>query len=93
MTTGGEGGGGGGREGTKGAHRKELQSTGLDKNDLHCAGDLCNGLAGRQFLRSSKSGSLKHVGGSPVKKLYENVKFCNRGNEQMLAGIFPDSKL
>lgn len=67
MTTGGDGGGGGGREGTKGAHRKEPQSTGLDRNDLHCAGNLCNGRFGRQFRRSSKSGSLKHDGGSPVK--------------------------
>lgn len=66
---GGEGGGGGGKEGTKGLHLKELQSTGRDKNDLHCAVDLCNGLARRQFLRSSKLLTLRQTGGSPVKKL------------------------
>ncbi|KAJ6673693.1 hypothetical protein OIU85_012680 [Salix viminalis] len=71
ITTGGggEGGGGGGKDGTKGAHLKELQSTGLDKNALHCAADLCNGLAGKQFLLSLESGRPKHTGGSPVKKL------------------------
>lgn len=67
--TGGDGGGGGGKDGTKGEHLKELQSTGRDKNDLHCAADLCIGLFGKQFLRSSKSAKLKHTGGSPVKKL------------------------
>lgn len=72
---GGEGGGGGGKAGMKGVHLKELQSTGLDKNDLHCLADLWAGLLGKQFLRSLKSGRLKHTGGSPVKKLYEKVKF------------------
>ncbi|TYH68981.1 hypothetical protein ES332_D05G025600v1 [Gossypium tomentosum] len=77
---GGDGGGGEGKEGTKGAHLNELQSTGLDKKDLHCAALLCKGLAGKQFLLSSNARKFKQTGGSPVKKLYENVKFCNLGN-------------
>lgn len=67
--TGGEGGGGLGIVGTKGAHLNELQSTGLDKKDLHCPALLCEGLAGKQFLLSSKLANFKQAGGSPVKKL------------------------
>ncbi len=65
--TGGEGGGGVGKEGTKGEHLKELQSTGLDKNELHWPADFCSGLPGKQFILSSKSSNPKHTGGSPVK--------------------------
>ncbi|CBI28098.3 unnamed protein product, partial [Vitis vinifera] len=87
------GGGGVGKEGTKGEHLKELQSTGRDKNELHCPADLCSGLPGKQFLLSSKSAKPKHAGGSPVKKLYENVKFSRFGSLQILAGILPESIL
>lgn len=67
--TGGDGGGGVGIVGTKGLQLNELQSTGLDKKELHCAALLCKGLEGKQFLLSSKSDNLKQDGGSPVKKL------------------------
>lgn len=99
MTTGGggdgigTGGGGAGREGTNPLHWKDPQSTGRDKNALHWPAERCAGRLGRQFLRSSKPGSAKHLGGSPVKKLYEKVKFSNLGSAQMLSGIFPESKL
>lgn len=97
LTTGGGGGEGTGTEGeggrgagTKGLHLNELQSTGLDKKDLHWAADRCAGLAGRQLRRSSKAARLRHTGGSPVKKLYENVKFSSLGSRQMLCGILPE---
>ncbi|KAH1251757.1 hypothetical protein GmHk_05G014557 [Glycine max] len=66
----GEGNGEGG-EGTNGLHLKELQSTGLEKNDLHCGGGLCAGLAGKQLSLSSNAGNARHAGGSLVKKLKE----------------------
>lgn len=56
-------------------HLNALQSTGFDKNDLHCPLGRCAGRPGKQFLRSLKSRTLKQAGGSPVKKLFENVKF------------------
>ncbi|KAL5189045.1 hypothetical protein HKD37_05G014352 [Glycine soja] len=58
-------------EGTNGLHLKELQSTGLEKNDLHCGGGLCAGLAGKQLSLSSNAGNARHAGGSLVKKLKE----------------------
>lgn len=70
-TNGGDGGGGGGKNGTKGLHLNELQSTFFFKNALHCPSDRCLGRSGKQFLLSSKSGNCKHTGASPVKKLYE----------------------
>lgn len=77
---GGEGGGGVGIGGTNGLQLNELQSTGLDKNDLHCAALLCKGLEGKQFFLSSKSANPKQDGGSPVKKLYAYVKFSKFGS-------------
>lgn len=67
MTIGGEGTGIWGVG--EGLQPNDWQLTGLDKNDLHCAADLCNGLLGKQFLLSSKPGKARHTGGSPVKKL------------------------
>ncbi|KAF5187542.1 hypothetical protein FRX31_022871 [Thalictrum thalictroides] len=55
--------------------------------------DLCAGLPGKQFLLSSKSETRKHTGGSPVKKLYEYVKFCKLGSKQILEGMLPESIL
>lgn len=74
-------------------HLNALQSTGFDKNELHCPLGRCSGLPGKQFLRSSESGTPKHAGGSPVKKLFENVKFWSLGKSQILSGIFPERKL
>jgi hypothetical protein len=76
-----------GKEGSKGLHLNDLQSTGLDKTGAHSPGDLCNGLAGKQFLLSSTAGKAEQAAGSPVKKLSENVKFLRLGNIQILAGI------
>ncbi|KAL9263090.1 hypothetical protein AKJ16_DCAP26043 [Drosera capensis] len=68
-TNGGDGGGGGGRNGTKGLHLNELQSTFFFKNALHWPSDLCLGRSGKQFLLSSKSGNRKHTGASPLRQL------------------------
>lgn len=87
------GGDGKGKEGLKTLHPNDLQSTGLDKNDAHSTRVFWNGLAGKQFLLSSDAGKPKHAGGSPVKKLSENVKFLRLGNIQILDGILPDNIL
>jgi len=82
-----------GKEGLKALHPNDLQSTGLDKNDAHSKSVFWNGLAGKQFLLSSEAGKPKHAGGSPVKKLSENVKFLRLGNIQILDGILPENIL
>lgn len=87
------GGDGKGKEGLKALHPNDLQSTGLDKNDAHSTRVFWNGLAGKQFLLSSDAGKPKHAGGSPVKKLSENVKFLRLGNIQILDGILPENIL
>lgn len=51
-------------------HPNEPQSTGgREEKAAHCTGDLCAGLDGKQFRRSSNPGKPRHTGGSPVKKL------------------------
>lgn len=90
---GGKGKGGDGTGGANGAQWKELQRAGCCWNAAHCAGDRCAGRPGRQLTLSSNDGTLIHAGGSPVKKLYEKVKFCRRGSWQIEGGICPESRL
>lgn len=85
--------GGGRTGGTNGAHPNEAQSAGCARNDLHCLADLCAGRFGMQFLRSSNVGTPRQAGGSPVKKLYEYVKFSSLGKPQSASGIGPEKRL